>query len=132
MSDSEKRRIRDANGASNTLIGAGCKIEGKFSGRGNIVISGDIEGECDIEGTVTLTENGRWRGTIKANSVIVAGTVEGDICASDLVEIGSTARVSGTVSSEAIAVAAGAVVEGLMQIPAVIAPTEFVQKRAAK
>lgn len=132
MSDSEKRRISDANGGSVTLIGAGCKIEGKVSGRGNIMISGDIEGECDIEGTVTLTENGRWRGTIKANSVIVAGTVEGDICASDLVEISETARVSGTVSSEAIAVAAGAVVEGLMQTPAGKAPTEFVQKRTAK
>lgn len=132
MSDSEKKRIRDADGESNTLIGAGCKIEGKFSGRVNIIISGDIEGECDIEGTVTLTENGRWRGTIKANSVIVAGTVEGDICASELVEISDTARVSGTVSSEAIAVAAGAVVEGLMQTPAGIAPTEFAQKRTAK
>lgn len=132
MSDSEKRRISDANGASVTLIGAGCKFEGKVSGRGDIMISGDIEGECDIEGTVTLTENGRWRGTIKANSVIVAGTVEGDICASDLVEISDTARVSGTVSSEAIAVAAGAVVEGLMQTTAGTAPTEFVQKRTAK
>ena len=70
------------------MIGAGCKIEGNVSGRGNIMISGDIEGECDIEGTVTLTANGRWRGTIKANSVIVAGTVDGDICASGLVEIG--------------------------------------------
>ena len=132
MSDSKKRKFWDPNGGSSTLIGAGCKIEGKVSGRGNIMISGNFEGDCDIEGNVTLTENGRWRGTIKANSVIVAGTVEGDICASDLVEISDTGRVSGAVSGEGITVAAGAVVEGVMRTSASIAPTEFVQIRAGK
>ena len=129
MSDSSKRRIRDANSGRGTLIGEGFKFEGKISGRGNFMISGEVQGECDIEGTAMLAKNGHWRGTIKADSVIIAGTIEGDINASGRVEICDTARVSGTISSETIAVATGAVVEGVMQTTGRETPTKFNEKR---
>ena len=129
MNDSTRRRIRDANGGPGTLISESCRIEGMLSGHGNLMISGDVKGDCDIEGTVTLTKTGRWRGTIKAASVIVAGVVEGEINASSRVEIGNTAKVTGTVSSDAIAVAEGAVVDGVMQTTGQGSPTKFVEKR---
>ncbi len=130
MNDSKKRRIRDAHGGPGTLISEGCKIEGKVSGNGNFMISGEVDGDCDIEGTVTLAENGFWRGTIKAESVIVAGIVEGDINALRRVEINATARITGTVSSEAIAVAEGAIVDGAMQTTGPKDPTEFIGRRS--
>jgi cytoskeletal protein CcmA (bactofilin family) len=129
MNDSTKRRIRDANGGPGTLISEGCKIEGTLSGHGNLMISGEVVGDCDIAGTVTLAKAGRWHGTINADSVIVAGVVEGEINASDRVEIGDTARVSGIVSSKAIAVAEGAVVDGVMQTRGGKTPTNFIEKR---
>ena len=36
---------------------------------------GAVEGECDLEGTVTIHENGHWTGTVKALHVVVAGHV---------------------------------------------------------
>ncbi len=112
------------------MISEGCKIEGKVSGNGNFMISGEVDGDCDIEGTVTLAENGFWRGTIKAESVIVAGKVEGDINALHRIEINATARITGTVSSEAIAVAEGAIVDGAMQTTGPKDPTEFIGRRS--
>jgi len=129
MNDSTKRRIRDANGGPGTLISEGCKIEGTLSGHGNLMISGEVVGDCDIAGTVTLAKTGHWRGVIKADSVIVAGVVEGDIDATLRVEIGDTAKVTGTVSSDAIAVAEGAVVDGVMQTKGQEMPTKFIEKR---
>jgi cytoskeletal protein CcmA (bactofilin family) len=129
MSDDTKRRIHDANAGPGTLISEGCKIKGVITGRGNFMINGEVDGECDIEGTVTLTKDGIWRGTIKADSVIVAGTIEGDVYAATGVEIGDTARVSGTVSGASIAVAEGAIVEGVMQTTGQSTPTEFIEKR---
>jgi len=129
MSDLSKRRIRDAGSGPGTLISAGCKIQGNISGNGNFMISGEIDGDCDIEGTVTLAKNGFWRGTIKAESVIVAGMIEGDIDASNRVEINNTARVSGAVSSAVIAVEQGAVVEGVMQTTGRETPTKYLEKR---
>lgn len=129
MNDAKKRRIRDANGGPGTLISEGCKIKGTVTGNGHFMINGEVDGDCEVGGTVTVAENGFWRGTIKAEAVIVAGTIEGDIDARGRVEISDTARITGTVSGGAIAVAEGAVVEGVMQTTVRDEPTEFVEKR---
>ena len=132
MSDSRLRRMRDRSSGPATLINDGCKITGLVSGRGDFQVSGEIDGDGDVEGTITLAKNGFWSGTIKADHVIVAGHVEGDIAAAGSVEILDTARITGTVSGEAIAVAQGAVVEGQMKTTGQSDPTEFTEKRDSK
>lgn len=129
MNDNRLRRLRDSSSNSATLINEGCKISGLVTGTGNFLINGEIDGDCDVAGTITLAKNGLWKGTIKASDVIVAGHVEGDIVAAGKVEIADTARISGTVSAEAIAVAEGAVVEGVMKTTGPVEPLEFVEKR---
>ena len=129
MNESRLRRITDRSSAAATLINEGCKINGLITGSGNFLINGEIDGDCDIDGSVTLAKNGFWKGTIKASDVIVSGQVEGDIVATGKVEITETARISGTVSGEAIAVAEGAVVEGIMKTSGPAEPLEFVEKR---
>lgn len=129
MNESRLRRLRDRPSDAATLINEGCKISGVISGSGDYLINGEIDGDCELTGTVTLARNGYWKGTIRAANVIVAGHVEGDIIASGKVEIVSTARISGTVSGEAIAVAEGAVVEGVMKTTGPAKPMEFIEKR---
>ena len=129
MNESRLRRLRDQSAGPPTLINEGCKISGLITGGGDFVVSGEVDGDCDVAGTVTLARNGLWIGTIKAGNVIVAGRVEGDIAAAGRVEITDTARISGTVAGEAIAVAEGAVVEGVMQTTGKAEPVEFVEKR---
>ena len=129
MTDSRLRRLRDRTSNAVTIINEGCKISGLITGTGDFLINGEIDGDCDLGGTVTLARNGLWKGTIKAGNVIVAGHVEGDIVAAGKVEITDTARITGTVSGEAIAVAEGAVVEGVMKTTGPAEPQEFIEKR---
>lgn len=129
MAENKKRRLRDSAGGVATLIGEGCKIKGTITGPGNYLVSGDIDGDCDIEGTATITKNGRWKGQIRAKTVVVAGVVEGDIIASGHVEIDNTAKIFGSVSGEAVAVAEGAVVDGIMTTTGKSEPVKFVEKR---
>lgn len=129
MSDTKMRRLRDAASGPGTLISPGCKIEGILSGNGHFMVSGEVEGDCNIDGSLTLAKDGYWKGVINAESVIVAGTVDGDIVAKGRVEISDTARITGTVSGEAIAVAEGAVVEGVMKTSGKADPLEFTEKR---
>ena len=131
MSDSKQRRLRDSTGGPGTLISEGCKFEGVLSGTGNFLINGEVEGECDIDGSVTLARNGFWKGTIKAGTIIVAGTIEGNIVAAGRVEISDSARIKGTISGEEIAVAEGAIVDGEMRTTGRSEPVEFVEKRQA-
>ena len=129
MSDSKTRRLRDSAGGPGTLISEGCKIEGLLTGSGNFMINGEVEGECDIDGSVTIARGGYCKGLLKADAIIVAGTMDGDIVSSGQVEISDTTKISGTVSGEAIAVAEGAVVEGVMKTTGRSEPHEFIEKR---
>jgi cytoskeletal protein CcmA (bactofilin family) len=129
MNESRLRRLRDKSASSATLINEGCKITGTITGAGSYLVNGEIDGDCDLDGTVTIAPNGFWKGTVKASDVIVAGQVEGDIIAAGKVEITDTARIIGTVSGEAIAVAEGAVVEGVMKTTGPADPLNFVEKR---
>jgi cytoskeletal protein CcmA (bactofilin family) len=129
MNETRLRRLRDKSASSATLINEGCKITGTISGAGSYLINGEIDGDCDLDGTVTIAPNGLWKGTVKASDIIVAGQVEGDIIAAGKVEITDSAHIIGTVSGEAIAVAEGAVVEGVMKTTGPSEPLEFVEKR---
>jgi len=129
MNDSKLRRLRDKTSGKPTLINEGCRISGEIGGNGDFIIHGEVLGDCDIEGTVTLADSGFWQGTIRAGNVVVAGHVEGDITAAGKVEITTTAKIIGTVTGEAIAVAEGAVVEGVMKTTGKSEPLEFVEKR---
>jgi len=129
MTESKKRRLRDTAVGPGTLISQGCKIEGLISGTGNFMINGEVEGECDIEGSITLTKSGYCKGVLKAAAVIIAGTVDGDVVAAGPVEISNTASINGTVTGQAIAVAEGAVVEGVMKTTGKNEPQGYVEKR---
>ncbi|HNP34493.1 MAG TPA: polymer-forming cytoskeletal protein [Woeseiaceae bacterium] len=130
MNESRSRRLRDKSGGPATLVSEGCRIIGQISGDGDFHLSGEVEGDCDLEGTVTLAKNGYWRGIIRAGNIIIAGRVDGDIIGHGRIEITNTARINGTVSGEAIAVAEGAVVEGVMKTTGPAKPLEFVEKRS--
>ena len=129
MNESRFRRLRDRATGPATLINDGCKISGLITGSGEYLINGEVDGDCDIDGTITLAHDGLWSGTIRAENVIVAGRIDGDIEARGSVEITDTARITGTVAGEAIAVAEGAIVEGVMKTTGPADPVEFVEKR---
>jgi len=129
MNETRRRRTRDRSSGTATLISEGCRVSGVITGNCDFQVNGEVEGDCEIDSTLTLARNGLWKGTIQAGNVIIAGHVEGDIIASGRVEITDTARITGTVSASAIAVAEGAVVEGVMKTTSQSEPIGFIEKR---
>jgi cytoskeletal protein CcmA (bactofilin family) len=124
-----KRRIQDASNGAATYIAASTKIVGTVTGQGAYVFCGTVEGECDIDGPLTLAKDGVWRGTMKATDIVVAGTVEGDVVARRRVEIAGSARITGSLSGHSIAVAEGAIIEGEIKVQTGEAPVTFQEKR---
>lgn len=125
-----KRRIHDSGDGPATYIARESKIVGSLAGKGAYVFCGEVEGDCDIDGPVTLAEGGRWKGTLKAKDIVIAGSVEGDVVARQRVEIAGSARISGSLSGHSIAVAEGAVIEGELKVTSDKAPVHFTEKRA--
>jgi len=125
-----KRRVSDTNRHA-TYIAASTTITGTITGQGAYVFCGTVEGNCDINGPLTLAEGGRWKGTMKAADIVVAGTVEGDVVAQQRVEIAGTARITGSLAGNSIAVAEGAIIEGEIKVTSGEPLTKFQEKRQA-
>ena len=126
-----KRRIQDTTNGPTTYIAASTTIIGTIAGKGAYVFCGTIEGDCDIDGPLTLAAGGRWKGVLRATDIVVAGVVEGDVVARQRVEILGTARITGSLSGNSIAVAEGAIIEGEIKVMSGVAPTVFEEKRQA-
>ena len=107
-----KRRVTDSDGGPVTFIAAGASLVGNLSGDGTYIFCGQIEGDCNINGSLTIAESCHWKGKIQATDIILAGSVEGDVVATRHVEIAATARISGSLHARSVAVAEGAVIEG--------------------
>jgi cytoskeletal protein CcmA (bactofilin family) len=126
-----KRRIQDSTNGPTTYVAASTTIVGTITGKGAYVFCGSVEGNCDIEGPLTLAAGAHWKGTLKASDIVVAGVVEGDVAAKQRVEILGTARVTGSLSGNSIAVAEGAIIEGEIKVTSGAEPTTFQEKRQA-
>jgi cytoskeletal protein CcmA (bactofilin family) len=124
-----KRRIQDSSAGPTTFVAPSTVIVGTITGQGAYVFCGNVEGDCDIAGPVTIAEGSRWKGTLRATDVVVAGVVEGDVISRQRVEIAGTARVTGSLSGNSIAVAEGAVIEGEIKVTNGEAPVRFEEKR---
>lgn len=125
----KKRRIQDGGSGPTTYIAASTALVGTITGQGAFVFCGTVEGDCDINGPLTLAKGGHWKGILRANDIVVAGTVEGDVVAKQRVEILGSARITGSLSGNSIAVAEGAVIEGEIKVTSGEPPTTFQEKR---
>jgi cytoskeletal protein CcmA (bactofilin family) len=111
----KNRRMRDQIGPPATILGAGARLTGNIGGAGHFLVSGQVSGDADIEGALTLAAGGRWEGVIRADDVILAGELTGEIQARGRVEITASARIRGRVVGGHISISAGAVVEAELQ-----------------
>ena len=124
-----KRRILDNADNAATYIAPTTKITGSMSGKGTYVFCGEIEGDCDIDGPLTLAEGSRSKGTLRASDVVVAGHVDGDVIAERKIEVAATAHIAGSLSGSSIAVAEGAVIEGDIKVTSGGSAHAFKEKR---
>ena len=114
-----------------TIIAAGSKHVGKFSGSGNYIVYGEVEGDCDITGHLTLETSARWKGTIQAEDLVIAGAAEGEVRAQSKIKVTNTARIKGNLTGSIIEVAEGAAIQGSINIKASPDVLEFKDKREA-
>ena len=124
-----RRRHSDRVSASPTFIGAGSKFTGNLSCEGDLVVGGDVNGEGEVRGALTLSEGGHWEGKIQATNAVIAGEVTGTVSVSEKLEIRKTARLRGIVSARTIAVAQGAVIDGEMSVTSGAPVVSYEEKR---
>lgn len=97
-----------------SFLAPGTVFEGSFRAKGDIEIAGELKGDVTSEGSVLLRSN--LQSNITAQSLLCAGEINGDIRISGNTQMDANARVSGSVVTGTISVAAGAILNGSVEM----------------
>ncbi len=94
-----------------TVIGAGCTIEGSLSSTGNVRLDGTFTGSLDIQGNVLVGETAKIMADLHAKNISIAGAVHGNVSGKK-VQLLRTGRVWGDISATALSTEEGAFIDG--------------------
>ena len=112
----DKKSPRGGSHAIETLIGPHATLRGDVSFSGGLYVEGTIYGKVVADdgsaAVLTLSEDGRIEGEVRAPVVVISGTMTGDVYASERVELAANARVQGNIHYKVVEMAAGAMITG--------------------
>ena len=109
---SSKKRPDQAQ-AVHTLLGKGTLGKGEIhAGQNSLRIEGNVEGNIQSEGEVTIAPTGDVKGTIEAKHLIVTGRVLGVFKIQECLEIHGTGYVEGEVEVGSLVVDEGGTLQG--------------------
>jgi cytoskeletal protein CcmA (bactofilin family) len=90
----------------------GSRVSGQLMFQGSARIDGNVEGEIQCYGTLTIGEGAEVRAKISSHVVVIRGKVEGNVTAKEKVELLSSARVVGNISAPRLTITEGVVFDG--------------------
>lgn len=93
-------------------LGPGAKVNGKLVFEGSTTIEGEIEGEIQVRGDLTIGERALIKGKIVATSILIRGKVTANVHAEKKLEIQPPGVVVGDMSTPSLIIVDGAIIEG--------------------
>jgi cytoskeletal protein CcmA (bactofilin family) len=90
----------------------GSRVSGQLMFQGPARLDGNVEGEIQCHGTLTIGDGAEVRAKISSHVVIIRGKVEGNVTAREKVELLAPGRVVGNISAPRLTVTEGVVFEG--------------------
>jgi cytoskeletal protein CcmA (bactofilin family) len=128
--------MADQNGEV-TIVGTGARLEGNVVSAGNLRIDGQVKGQINADGDVTLSPQSQVEADIRAQNVSVAGKFKGNVIVKAKAHLARGGRIDGNITSKTLVVEEGGVFHGqsIMDAGAAAAPSqraEAAQAEAAK
>lgn len=99
-----------------TYVAPGSKLVGLITGKAEVLVEGDLEGEVKLDSRVVIGPQGRVKGNIMARSVRIAGKLFGNVHGLERVELTSTASLEGNLASPRVVIADGAFFKGEVEM----------------
>jgi cytoskeletal protein CcmA (bactofilin family) len=131
MPEEPKRRLSDRLGLSPTVIAESTTIVGDVVTQGPLMVSGHVQGNGRIGGTLSVSKSAHWTGDITARQAVLAGTINGKIVVEDKLEVSSSAVIKGEIVAKVLAIANGARIEGEVTVTSGKAIVKFDEKRTS-
>jgi len=103
----------DLEGAMNTIIGKGSKVEGKMDVAQSVRIDGSFMGSLNATDTLIVGKTGELSEvTINVKNAIIGGKIKGNITASSKVTLESSSRLEGDLTAKLLVIEEGSLFAG--------------------
>ena len=95
-----------------TVVGATAKLEGNVVSAGSLRIDGNVKGQINADGDVTLSPQSQVEADIRAQNVSIAGRFKGSIVVKGKAHLARGGRIDGNITSKTLVVEEGGVFHG--------------------
>lgn len=103
----------DSEGAMNTILGKGTKVEGKMEVASSLRIDGSFKGELKATDTLIVGSTGELTDvTVSVKNAIIGGKIKGNLTASSKVTLESSSRLEGDLTAKLLIIEEGALFTG--------------------
>jgi cytoskeletal protein CcmA (bactofilin family) len=117
---------------TDTLIGEGTVFEGRIKSEASIRIEGQITGDVDCTGDVTVGEHGVAKSNIIARDVTLAGVVNGNVQCKGKLTIRATGKLYGNTTAQALVIDEGGLFQGMSKMDSSGPPSAELQDKQDK
>ena len=104
--------MADQQNGEVTIIGQGAKLDGTVVSAGSLRIDGQVKGQINADGVVTLSPQSQVEADIRAQNVSIAGRFHGNIVVKDRAHLARGGRIDGNITSKTLVVEEGGVFHG--------------------
>jgi cytoskeletal protein CcmA (bactofilin family) len=108
--ETKKERRMESNEV--TIVGAGAKLEGTLVSAGSLRIDGQVKGQINADGDVTLSAQSQVEADIRAQNVSIAGRFKGNVIVKAKAHLARGGRIDGNVTSKSLVVEEGGILHG--------------------
>lgn len=95
-----------------TIVGAGARLDGNLVSAGSLRIDGQVKGQINADGDVTLSPQSQVEADIRAQNVSVAGRFKGNIVVKGKAHLARGGRIDGNITSKSLIVEEGGTFHG--------------------
>jgi cytoskeletal protein CcmA (bactofilin family) len=95
-----------------TVVGVGARLDGNLVSAGSLRIDGQVKGQINADGDVTLSPQSQVEADIRAQNVSVAGRFKGNIAVKGKAHLARGGRVDGNITSKTLVVEEGGIFHG--------------------
>jgi len=99
-----------------TIIGESIKVKGRIVSREELQMNGELQGELEMDGRLTVGVKGKVDANVRAREVIVAGSMKGNVEAAERLVLRKGAHLEGDVKTAGIVIEDGAYFKGGIDI----------------
>lgn len=113
----KKEEVRTTHKSIETIIGPSVKVDGTFTGEGDLIIEGILVGKLTTKKNLKVGSSAVVEANIKANNAFISGKVKGNITVSGKLEVSGTGVIDGDIKAHIVSIESGATIKGNIDMP---------------